>query len=102
MDAPHSRATRRSRLPARPAPWGLSSPEKTAMRRNYLRETAWLLAAILTLPATGPLHAGPADDFTVGLQKDGSVVVPTNQVLRPAGKQVTFPGRPVDLVLTEG
>jgi YVTN family beta-propeller protein len=72
------------------------------MRRNYLRQTAWLLAAILTLPAAGPLHAGPADDFTVGLQKDGSVVVPTNQVVRPAGKQVTFPGRPVDLVLTEG
>src|SRR5262249_39733130 len=29
------------------------------------------------------------------------VVVPTNQVLRPAGKQVTFPGRPVDLAFAD-
>ncbi|HZT81479.1 MAG TPA: alkaline phosphatase family protein, partial [Gemmataceae bacterium] len=27
--------------------------------------------------------------------------VPTNQVLKPAGKQVTFPGRPVDLALAD-
>src|SRR5262249_57357447 len=37
-----------------------------------------------------------------GVQPDGRIVVPTNQVLRPAGKQVTFPGRPVDLALAEG
>jgi YVTN family beta-propeller protein len=28
-------------------------------------------------------------------------LVPTNQVLQPAGKQVTFPGRPVDLAFAE-
>src|SRR5205085_128434 len=28
-------------------------------------------------------------------------VVPTNQILQPAGKQVTFPGRPVDLLLID-
>jgi YVTN family beta-propeller protein len=37
----------------------------------------------------------------VGPQPDGRIVVPTNQVLRPAGKQITFPGRPVDLALAE-
>ncbi len=37
--------------------------------------------------------------LTVGLQPDGSVVTPTRQRLTPAGFQVTFPGRPVDLVL---
>ena len=32
-------------------------------------------------------------------QPDGSFLVPTNQLLRPAGFQVYFPGRPVDLAL---
>ena len=36
----------------------------------------------------------------VGPQADGSILVPTNQFLRPAGFQVYLPGRPVDLVLT--
>ena len=34
---------------------------------------------------------------TVGPQPDGSILVPTNQLLRPAGFQILFPGRPVDL-----
>ncbi|MEE4287335.1 MAG: alkaline phosphatase family protein, partial [Mariniphaga sp.] len=33
----------------------------------------------------------------IGLQSDGSYLVPTNQVLTPAGFQVYMPGRPVDL-----
>ena len=37
----------------------------------------------------------------VGPQGDGSILVPTNQLLRPAGFQVNFPGRPVDLALIE-
>jgi YVTN family beta-propeller protein len=53
------------------------------------------LAAGLAVAAQGP------EQFKVGLQPDGRVVVPTNQVLKPAGKQVTFPGRPVDLALTD-
>jgi YVTN family beta-propeller protein len=44
-----------------------------------------------------------ADDLLkVGRQPDGTIVVPTNQVLKPAGKQVTFPGRPVDLAFADG
>ncbi len=35
----------------------------------------------------------------VGTQPDGSILVPTNQLLRPAGFQVYMPGRPVDLAL---
>jgi YVTN family beta-propeller protein len=55
--------------------------------------------ALLSLPA---LPAGDdADRLPVGLQPDGSVVLPTSQVIRPAGRQVTFPGRPVDCVLTD-
>ncbi len=55
--------------------------------------------------ALAALRAAAADDgarVTVGRQPDGSVVVPTNQVLTPAGAQVTFPGRPVDVALCDG
>jgi YVTN family beta-propeller protein len=38
----------------------------------------------------------------VGTQPDGSILVPTNQLLKPAGFQVYFPGRPVDLALISG
>ena len=34
-----------------------------------------------------------------GKQKDGSYIVPTSQIIDPAGTTITFPGRPVDLAL---
>ncbi len=36
----------------------------------------------------------------VGSQKDGSYVVPTHQIIRPAGLQIALPGRPNDLALS--
>jgi YVTN family beta-propeller protein len=42
-----------------------------------------------------------SDSLRVGLQPDGSILVPSNQLLRPAGFQVYLPGRPVDLALTQ-
>src|SRR5262249_30221337 len=59
------------------------------------------LGSCCSLPA---LLAGAADDgerLKVGVQPDGRIVVPTNQVLKPAGTQITFPGRPVDLALCD-
>jgi YVTN family beta-propeller protein len=47
------------------------------------------------------LRSDESGRVRVGVQPDGSIVVPTNQVLRPAGTQVTFPGRPVDLALAD-
>jgi YVTN family beta-propeller protein len=38
----------------------------------------------------------------VGKQKDGSYVVPTSQVIDPAGTTITFSGRPVDIALNPG
>ncbi len=38
----------------------------------------------------------------VGKQNDGSYVVPTSQVIDPAGTTITFSGRPVDLALNPG
>lgn len=58
--------------------------------------------ALVLLVLCLPLGAADLDRLQVGLQPDGSVVVPTNQLLRPAGKQVTFHGRPVDLALADG
>jgi YVTN family beta-propeller protein len=46
-------------------------------------------------------NADEQDTLKVGLQPDGRIVVPTNQILKPAGVQVTFPGRPVDLALAD-
>src|SRR5262249_51571283 len=61
-----------------------------------------LLAGATVCLILGPLlQADERDRLAVGLQPDGSVVVPTNQILRPAGTQVSFPGRPVDLALAE-
>ena len=62
--------------------------------------TAFLLvaASILMSPECA---ADERDKLKVGVQPDGRIVVPTNQILQPAGKQVTFPGRPVDLLLID-
>src|SRR5688572_28892461 len=65
------------------------------------RPTVGLLALVLAL---APWHALPADEtdrLKVGAQPDGRVVVPTNQIIQPAGTQVLFPGRPVDLALID-
>ena len=53
------------------------------------------------LLCTLPAAADDLDQLKVGVQPDGRIVVPTNQILKPAGRQVTFPGRPVDLALAE-
>ncbi len=63
---------------------------------------ATILALVLCVPCV-PCRStfGQEDSLHVGLQPDGRVVAPTNQILEPAGTQVTFPGRPVDLALSE-
>jgi YVTN family beta-propeller protein len=53
------------------------------------------------LAAASSVAADEQDYFKVGVQPDGRIVVPTNQVLSPAGQQITFPGRPVDLAFAE-
>lgn len=55
---------------------------------------AFLLFAVTKIQAQ--------NNFTyqkVGPQPDGSILVPSNQLLRPAGFQVYMPGRPVDIAL---
>jgi YVTN family beta-propeller protein len=57
--------------------------------------------AAFTCPLPSALAADERDQLKVGVQPDGRIVVPTNQILQPAGRQVTFPGRPVDLILID-
>ncbi len=46
------------------------------------------------------IQAQQSNNFLkVGPQPDGSILVPSNQFLRPAGSQVNMPGRPVDISL---
>ncbi len=69
------------------------------MKRSFL---GTILFGTLTFLFSGmPLFSQQIDfsHVTVGLQPDGSVITSTHQRLTPAGFQVTFPGRPVDLVL---
>src|SRR5262245_21776780 len=59
------------------------------------------IPALLSLSLPFTTSADDLDRLKVGVQPDGRIVVPTNQILQPAGKQVTFPGRPVDLILID-
>lgn len=59
------------------------------------------LLMILCLTAGCGTHDNVSGDLRkVGPQPDGSILVPSNQLLKPAGFQVSLPGRPVDLILT--
>jgi YVTN family beta-propeller protein len=66
------------------------------MTRRITTNVAFLLTVSI-LPRLA-IAADERDTFKVGLQPDGRIVVPTNQILQPAGTQVSFPGRPVDLL----
>jgi YVTN family beta-propeller protein len=57
--------------------------------------------ALLILVLAPNLRADEQERLRVGRQPDGRIVVPTNQVLQPAGRQILFPGRPVDLALID-
>jgi YVTN family beta-propeller protein len=72
------------------------------LRRAAALLTAFTLSALAILTPSRDGSADERDKLKVGLQPDGRIVVPTNQILQPAGTQVTFPGRPVDLVEVEG
>ncbi|MFZ0282090.1 MAG: alkaline phosphatase family protein, partial [Bacteroidales bacterium] len=60
-----------------------------------------VISVLLTI-LPGCIEKSPTGVYNpkVGLQPDGSILVPSNQLLRPAGFQITLPGKPVDLALT--
>jgi YVTN family beta-propeller protein len=56
---------------------------------------------ILIVIACPLVFADEQDRLKVGVQPDGRIVVPTNQIIKPAGRQILFPGRPVDLAFDQ-
>ena len=64
---------------------------------NLLFVLALLVSAGFVNSVVGQNNMGTK---LVGPQPDGSMLVPTNQLLRPAGFQIQMPGRPVDLALS--
>ena len=61
----------------------------------------WMSIVLALLSGCAGNNQNSPDNLKVGLQADGSFLVPSNQFLRPAGFQVYLPGRPVDLALTK-
>lgn len=59
------------------------------------------LLVVLTAVLPSPAQDVRPEQRPVGVQPDVTILVPTNQILQPAGKQVTFPGRPVDLAFVD-
>lgn len=81
----------------------------TAFRRLGRAQCLSLaVAALLALTAHAQDAGKPAakisgsnyDQLRTGDSADGRIVVPTNQVLSPAGRQVGFSGRPTDVALS--
>lgn len=70
------------------------------MKKISLITCLTLLALILSQCHIETEPEDKLSTLTVGPQPDGSILVPTNQLLRPAGFQILFPGRPVDLALS--
>ena len=63
-----------------------------------LSVAAGLLYGALALHARTAPHA--SDRAIVGKQSDGTYFVPTGQTLTPAGRNIVFDGRPVDMALS--
>jgi YVTN family beta-propeller protein len=70
------------------------------MKKTMLPTLFFFLILVLISGCTSNNRKNP-EDQKVGPQKDGSILVPSNQLLRPAGFQVYLPGRPVDMTLTK-
>src|SRR5262249_17808546 len=92
--------------PMSPAAIRLASRITSSLKRYPPRKSRpsinlSILVIISVAFAATSLYADEQERLRVGRQADGRIVVPTNQVLLPAGRQVVFPGRPVDLGLTD-
>ena len=92
--------------PGVPGPHGRSRIVLAAQRLLRLAGAMAVLGLLFARPSAAQDRADAdparADRARVGPLGDGRIVVPTNQVLSPAGRQVGFRGRPTDVVLHPG
>jgi YVTN family beta-propeller protein len=78
----------------------LRSFMKTAGNRSDIIFFSLLSCVLIILSGCNTENKNEKIYPVVGQQPDGSILVPSNQLLRPAGFQVYLQGRPVDLALT--
>jgi len=71
-----------------------------ALRGAAVLVVVMTVVVVIGLGVEGRDEANRMGSAQVGRQVDGSVVVTTNQVLTPAGRQVEFRGRPLSVVLS--
>ena len=71
-----------------------------AIRGAYVLVVVMTMVMVIGLGVEGRDEGNRMGSALVGRQADGSVVVTTNQVLTPAGRQVEFRGRPLSVVLS--
>lgn len=74
--------------------------EPTNRQLKFQRTLVALMVTGILVAGNGAVTAQYSPQQQVGRQPDGKVVLPTNQVLHPAGQQVEFRGRPTDVVLS--
>ncbi|RLD77857.1 MAG: hypothetical protein DRJ07_14085 [Bacteroidetes bacterium] len=69
---------------------------------NFLKTSYLFLFFSILLIQCGvkTSETSESSNKVIGPQPDGSILVPTNQLLRPAGFQIQFHGRPVDLAIS--
>ena len=65
-------------------------------------QVLYLAIALVALSGCSAENKNDPGNMKVGPQPDGSILVPSNQLLNPAGFQVYLPGRPVDLDIDTG
>jgi len=80
---------------------------KSRVRSNSCYCLSIALFAFIQLGSTQLCAQKPLKDkfekkSLVGKQKDDSYIVPTSQIIDPAGITITFPGRPTDIALNPG
>jgi len=75
---------------------GENLPDTKHLQMNTRHSLIYGLFAAILIFAFATIQA---QNMKVGPQPDGSTLVPSNQILRPAGFQVYLPGRPVDISL---
>lgn len=62
---------------------------------------SYILPAVIICSVMSGCHSkNEISVLKLGEQPDGSIFVPSNQLIKPAGFQLYLPGRPVDLALT--
>src|SRR6185312_11064225 len=81
------------------APWMTAAILITAAPAQGAEQAAGQEKAPLS-PRTEEINAADYDWLRVGAGDGQRIVVPTNQVLSPAGRQAAFSGRPTDIALS--